>query len=151
MTPLPHEIIETRGLLATAVVARQIAETIIEEEVVRDANISALTRVRRFLSRFFLFVLVALAIEGLVATFKALLDDPVQLAYVAQRTLLTISCLSKRERALSVPLISVVLKLAQTSNLGVSQLIGSGNAVPFEAIRVVRRNQRERRCALATR
>jgi hypothetical protein len=78
-----QEIIEAVGLLAAAVVALQIAETIFEEEVVRDANISAPTRARRFLSRFFVVVVVALGIEGLVATFKALHEDPVQLPYAA--------------------------------------------------------------------
>ena len=76
-------IIEAIGLLAAAVVALQIAETITEEEVIRDADISAPTRVRRFLSRFFVVVIVALAIEGLVATFKALHEDPTQLPYAA--------------------------------------------------------------------
>lgn len=76
-------IIEAVGLLAAAVVALQIAETIVEEEVIRDADISAPTRVRRFLSRFFVVVIVALAIEGLVATFKALHEDPAQLPYAA--------------------------------------------------------------------
>jgi len=76
-------IIEAVGLLAAAVVALQIAETIFEEEVIRDANISAPTRVRRFLSRFFVVVVVALAIEGLVATFRALHEDPTQLLYAA--------------------------------------------------------------------
>jgi hypothetical protein len=72
-------IIEAVGLLAAAVVALQIAETIVEEEVVRDADISAPTRVRRYLSRFFVVVIVALAIEGLVGTFKALHEDLAQL------------------------------------------------------------------------
>jgi hypothetical protein len=76
-------IIEAVGLLAAAVVALQIAETIVEEEVVRSADISAPTRIRRFLSRFFVVVIVALAIEGLVATFKALHEDPAQLPYAA--------------------------------------------------------------------
>ncbi|HUQ10338.1 MAG TPA: hypothetical protein VM146_08470 [Steroidobacteraceae bacterium] len=76
-------IIEAVGLLAAAVVALQIAETIFEEEVVRDTDISAPTRARRFLSRFFVVVVVALAIEGLVATFKALHEDPAQLPYAA--------------------------------------------------------------------
>lgn len=76
-------IIEAVGLVAAAVVALQIAETIVEEEVIRDADISAPTRVRRFLSRFFVVVIVALAIEGLVATFKALHEDPAQLPYAA--------------------------------------------------------------------
>ena len=71
------------GLLAAAVVALQIAQTIMEEEVIRDAQISAPTRVRRFLSRFLVVVVVALAIEGLVATFKAIHEDMTALAYAA--------------------------------------------------------------------
>lgn len=78
-----QSIIEALGLLAAAVVALQIAETIVEEEVIRDADISAPTRVRRFLSRFFVVVVVALGIEGLVATFKALHENPAQLRYAA--------------------------------------------------------------------
>ncbi|HEY8049732.1 MAG TPA: hypothetical protein VIE63_11205 [Ramlibacter sp.] len=77
------EVIEAVGLLAAAVVALQIAETIIEEEVIRDAHISAPTRVRRFLSRFYVVVIVAMAIEGLVATFKAIHEDMAQLPYAA--------------------------------------------------------------------
>jgi hypothetical protein len=68
--------IEAIGLLAVAVVSLQIAQTITEEEVVRNAHISAPTRVRRYLSRFMVVVVVALSIEGLVATFKALHEDP---------------------------------------------------------------------------
>ncbi len=78
-----QQIIEAIGLLAAAVVALQIAQTIAEEEVIRHAHISAPTRVRRFLSRFFVVLIVALAIEGLVATFKALHEDPAQLPYAA--------------------------------------------------------------------
>jgi len=44
-------------------VSLQIAETIAEEEVVREAHVSAPTRVRRFLSRFVVVIVVALAIE----------------------------------------------------------------------------------------
>jgi general stress protein CsbA len=76
-------VIEALGLLAGAVVAMQIAETIVEEEVIREADVSAPTRVRRFVSRFLVVVVVALAIEGLVATFKALHQDPTQLRYAA--------------------------------------------------------------------
>jgi hypothetical protein len=43
-----QSIIEMVGLLAAAVVALQISETITEEEVIRNADISAPTRVRRF-------------------------------------------------------------------------------------------------------
>jgi hypothetical protein len=76
-------VIEAVGLLAAAVVALQIAQTITEEEVIRDAQISAPTRVRRFLSRFMVVVVVALAIEGLVACFKAVHEDLGQLTYAA--------------------------------------------------------------------
>ena len=77
-------VIEAVGLLAAAVVALQIAETIIEEEVIRDAHVSAPTRVRRFLSRFYVVVIVAMAIEGLVATFTAIHEDMSQLPYAAE-------------------------------------------------------------------
>ena len=76
-------IIEAMGLLAAAVVALQIAQTVVEEEVLRDATIGAPTRVRRFLSRFFVVLVVALAIEGLVATFKAVHEDLAHLVYAA--------------------------------------------------------------------
>jgi Ni/Fe-hydrogenase subunit HybB-like protein len=78
-----HGIIESVGLLAAAVVALQIAQTITEEEVIRDVHISAPTRVRRFLSRFLVVIVVALAIEALVATFKAMHEDTAQLPYAA--------------------------------------------------------------------
>ena len=71
-------VIEAIGLIAVAVVALQIGQAIIEEEVVREAHVSAPTRVRRFLSRF-LVVVVALAIEGLVAVFQALHEAPERL------------------------------------------------------------------------
>ncbi|WP_019140970.1 hypothetical protein [Noviherbaspirillum massiliense] len=76
-------VIEAIGLLSVAVVALQIAQTIGEEEVVREAHVSAPTRVRRFLSRFMVVVVVAIAIEGLVATFKALHENPAQLPHAA--------------------------------------------------------------------
>jgi hypothetical protein len=78
-----QEIIEAIGLLAAAVVALQISQTIAEEEVIREMHVSAPTRVRRFLSRFLVVLVVALAIEGLVATFKALHEDLAQLPYAA--------------------------------------------------------------------
>jgi hypothetical protein len=82
-------IIEAVGLLAAAVVALQISETITEEEVIREADISAPTRVRRFLSRFLVVVVVALAIEGLVATFQAIHEDLEDLLYAAASILAT--------------------------------------------------------------
>jgi hypothetical protein len=78
-----NEAIEAIGLLAVSVVALQIAQTIVEEEVIRDSHVSAPTRVRRYLSRFLVVVVVALSIEGLVATFKALHEDPLLLPHAA--------------------------------------------------------------------
>ena len=78
-----QQIIEAVGIMAAAVVALQIAHTIAEEEVIRDVQISGPTRVRRFLSRFLVVVVVALAIEGLVATFRAAHGEPVDLIYAA--------------------------------------------------------------------
>jgi hypothetical protein len=75
--------IEAIELLAVAVVALQIAQTIVEEEVVREEHISAPTRVRRYLSRFLVVVVVALSIEGLVATFKALREHMEMLPHAA--------------------------------------------------------------------
>jgi hypothetical protein len=82
-------IIEAVGLLAAAAVSLQMAETITEEEIIREADVSAPTRARRFLSRFFVVVVVALAIEGLVATFKAIHEDMTHLAYAAAIVLAT--------------------------------------------------------------
>ncbi|SNS33404.1 hypothetical protein SAMN06265795_102260 [Noviherbaspirillum humi] len=78
-----QDIIEAIGLMAIAVMALQIAQTIVEEEVVRDAHISAPTRVRRYLSRFMVVVVVAIAIEGLVATVKALHENIAHLPHAA--------------------------------------------------------------------
>ncbi len=89
-----QRIIEAVGLLAAAVVALQISQTIAEEEVVRDAHISGPTRVRRFLSRFLVVVVVALTIEGLVATFKAAHDDPAHMLYAASIVFATAALLA---------------------------------------------------------
>lgn len=78
-----QQVIEAIGLLAAAVVALQIAQTIAEEEVIREMHVSAPTRVRRFLSRFFVVLVVALVIEGLVGTFKALHEDMRMLTYAS--------------------------------------------------------------------
>ena len=75
------EVIQLIGVTAVAVVALQIAQTIAEEEVIREAHVSGPTRVRRFLSRFMVVIVVALAVEGLIATFKALREDPSHLLY----------------------------------------------------------------------
>jgi hypothetical protein len=82
-TKSAEQAIEAIGLLAIAVVSLQIAQTIMEEEVIREAHISAPTRVRRYLSRFLVVVVVSLSIEGLVGTFKALHEDPKLLPHAA--------------------------------------------------------------------
>ena len=76
-------IIEAVGLVAVAVVSLQIAQTIAEEEVIREVHVSAPTRVRRFLSRFLVVIIVALAAEGLIATFKAIHEEPGQLYFAS--------------------------------------------------------------------
>ena len=77
-------LIEALGVLAVAVVALQIAQTIAEEEVVREAHVSAPTRVRRFLSRFIVVIAIALAVEALVGTMKALRGDMTLLPHAAK-------------------------------------------------------------------
>lgn len=89
-----QQVIEAIGLLAAGVVALQIAQTVAEEEVVRQAQVSAPTRVRRFLSRFFVVLIVAMAIEGLVATFQAIHEQPSQLLYAAAITAATAALLA---------------------------------------------------------
>jgi hypothetical protein len=89
-----QQVIEAIGLLAAGVVALQISQTIAEEEVIRAAHVSGPTRVRRFLSRFMVVLVVALAIEGLVATFRALHENPSQLPAAASILLGTAALLA---------------------------------------------------------
>ncbi len=63
-------ILESIGLLTIAIVALELGQTLLEEEVQRKTHISAPTRVRRFLSRFLVVIVVALSIECLVAVFE---------------------------------------------------------------------------------
>ena len=80
-------VIEAVGLMAAAVVALQIAQTITEEEIVREAHVSGPTRVRRYLSRFLVVVVIALVIEALVATFKGVHESPEQVLYASAMVL----------------------------------------------------------------
>jgi hypothetical protein len=75
--------IESIGLLAVALVSLEMAQTVAEEEVVRRVHVSAPTRVRRYLSRFLVVVVVALAIESLVAVVQALHERPEMLPHAA--------------------------------------------------------------------
>ena len=76
-------VLESIGLLTIAVVSFELGQTILEEEVQRAVQVSAPTRVRRFLSRFMVVVVVALSIESLVVIFKLAHDDPSRLPQAA--------------------------------------------------------------------
>ena len=78
-----NAVLETIALLTVAVAALQLGQTLIEEEVQREAHMSAPTRVRRFLSRFMVVLVVSLSIESLVAVFKFSNEAPEQLPYAA--------------------------------------------------------------------
>ena len=74
-----NAILEGVGLLTIAVAALELGQTILEEEVQRKEHMSAPTRVRRFLSRFMIVIVVSLSIELLVAVFRLLHEDPSRL------------------------------------------------------------------------
>jgi hypothetical protein len=76
-------ILETIALLTIAVAALELGQTIIEEEIQREAQMSAPTRVRRFLSRFLIVLVVSLTIEVLVMVFKFSHSAPTHLPYAA--------------------------------------------------------------------
>ena len=84
--PVPERVagaIESIGLMAVALVSLEMAQTVMEEEVVRRVHVSAPTRVRRYLSRFLVVVVVALSIESLVAVVQALHQRPETLPHAA--------------------------------------------------------------------
>lgn len=78
-----NSILEGIGILTIAVVALELGQTILEEEVLRKVQVSAPTRVRRFLSRFMVVVVVALSIECLVTVFELAHEDPSRLPQAA--------------------------------------------------------------------
>ena len=78
-----NAILESIGLLTIAVVALELGQTILEEEVLREAQVSAPTRVRRFLSRFMVVIVVALSIETVVAVFEFAHADTARLPHAA--------------------------------------------------------------------
>ena len=65
-----NAVLESIALLTVAVAALELGQTILEEEVLRESHMSAPTRVRRFLSRFMVVLVVALSIETVVLTFR---------------------------------------------------------------------------------
>ncbi len=76
-------ILECVGLLTIAVAAFELGQTVLEEEVQREVHVSSPTRLRRFLSRFLLVVVVSLGVECLVGVFQFLHTDPGRLPQVA--------------------------------------------------------------------
>jgi hypothetical protein len=74
-----NEVLESIAILTIAIAVLELGQTIIEEEVQRATPMSAPTRVRRFLSRFMMVLVVALSIETLVAVFKFVREDPSRL------------------------------------------------------------------------
>src|ERR1041385_9488289 len=78
-----NAVLESIAVLTVAVAALELGQTLLEEEVQREAHMSAPTRVRRFLSRFMVVLVVALSIETLVIVFKFSQDAPEQLPYAA--------------------------------------------------------------------
>jgi ABC-type transport system involved in cytochrome bd biosynthesis fused ATPase/permease subunit len=78
-----NSILEALALLTVAVAALELGQTIAEEEVQREAHMSAPTRVRRFLSRFLVVLVVALSIETVVIVFRAGRDNNEQMVSAA--------------------------------------------------------------------
>jgi len=78
-----NAVLESIAVLTVAVAALELGQTILEEEVHRGAQMSAPTRVRRFLSRFMVVLVVALSIETLVLVFRLSQDQPEMLPYAA--------------------------------------------------------------------
>ncbi|HEV2764192.1 MAG TPA: hypothetical protein VGV38_14505 [Pyrinomonadaceae bacterium] len=74
-----NAVLECIGLLTISVAALELGQTILEEEIRREAHMAAPTRVRRFLSRFMVVVIVSLSIETLVAVFQFIHDDAAKL------------------------------------------------------------------------
>jgi hypothetical protein len=83
LTERLQAVLESLAILTVAVAALELGQTIIEEEVQREAHMSAPTRVRRFLSRFLVVLVVALSIESLVLVFRSSRDAPEHLPYAA--------------------------------------------------------------------
>ncbi|MEI2609749.1 MAG: hypothetical protein V9G20_14070 [Candidatus Promineifilaceae bacterium] len=78
-----NAVLESIAILTVAVAALELGQTLLEEEVQRGAHMSAPTRVRRFLSRFMVVLVVALSIESLVLVFRLSHESPEKLLYAA--------------------------------------------------------------------
>jgi len=78
-----NAVLESIAMLAVAVAALELGQTLLEEEVQRGTQMSTPTRVRRFLSRFMVVLIVALSIETVVLTFRFAQESPQYLPYAA--------------------------------------------------------------------
>jgi hypothetical protein len=78
-----RQILECVGLLTIAVAALELGQTVLEEEVQRAVHVSSPTRLRRFLSRFLIVVVVSLGVECLVGVFQFMHTKPELLPHVA--------------------------------------------------------------------
>jgi len=78
-----NRILYSIGLLTIAIAAFELGQTVLEEEIQRKAHMSTPTRVRRFLSRFMILIVVSLAIEFLIIVFDLARTDPVRLPAAA--------------------------------------------------------------------
>ena len=89
-----HTVLDSIAVLTVAVAALELGQTILEEEVQREAQMSAPTRVRRFLSRFMIVLVVSLSIEALVAVFQFNHAQPEHLPYAAMIGLMAAALLA---------------------------------------------------------
>jgi len=87
-------VLHTIALLTIAVAALELGQTIVEEEIQRASTMSSPSRVRRFMSRFLVVLVVALSIEALVAVFRFTRDDPSLLPYAASIGLMAAALLA---------------------------------------------------------
>lgn len=78
-----NRILYSIGLLTIAIASLELGQTVLEEEIQRKAHMSTPTRVRRFLSRFMILIVVSLAIEFLIIVFDLARTDPARLPAAA--------------------------------------------------------------------
>ena len=78
-----QSFLEAVGVITIAVASLELSQTVLEEEVLRDAQMSAPTRVRRFLSRFMVVVVVSASVEFLIAIFELFHDKSQNLIQAA--------------------------------------------------------------------
>lgn len=89
-----NSVMESIGLLTVAVAALELGQTILDEEVRRKSEMSVPTRVRRFLSRFLIVIIVSLSIEFLVVVFELIHSDPERLPQASTIGLATAALLA---------------------------------------------------------